>query len=58
MIPMAERGPEARPGKSEAEIEAEKAVLVDSFIDSTGMPRWFARIVFREQIQVIYDNDL
>ena len=49
-----ESKPESNP---EIDVQAEKQQKIERFVGSTGMPRWLAKIAFRDQIQLIRETE-
>lgn len=44
-------------GETKKKTDDEKQNEVDFFIDSKGMKRWLAKIIFADQVRLIYDSE-
>lgn len=47
----------APPAESEAQRALRKDAEVEDFITATGVRRWLAKLVFRENIDLIYNSE-
>ena len=42
-----------KPKKSEEEKDLE----AEHYLESTGMPKWLGKLVFKDQVDMIYENE-